>query len=621
MYEYTRDRVRRDTYNGQTPTISQTSFNANWPMAMVIDEGYTPPPTAVTSTAVTRVSGAMRLDVMGARWAVEDSLNVFLGTPDTITIRLNSRSGPSIDGSMLTWGSSSPTVATVNDLGMVEAQAPGLTTISAEYYSERRVEVTVRVFPRPMQVEFTPRRDTIPMVWGDQVRLAAAVELETGQVVRGLLPKFEVIDTLILSMARDPENRLIDGQFSALREGMATIVGSLGGRSWRWVFDVRPPDLQIYDLPSLLLPAQLVDARARYTRPDGSVLREALGVVWESSDTSVVDVQLDGIVTRRPGRARLFAAVGTSRDSIDIAVMGDLLMSAERSNESGLFSYSLSQGDFVPLLADEFGGLQPALSPDGSSIAFVAEREGDRGPRVYLMRSDGSDVRRLVPEKSRGFLSLGSYYEDKPAWSRDGTRLYFGSNRDGNNDIYSISADGNEYQLQRVIREGTMDRDVAVSDAGPTIAFERVRNPSDSDIILYQGEGTEEVNITASRARFGGRPGSVRESKPTFVPGSNRILLVEEGFDETGGEALLLFDLGSMAAVTRLVPPRDGSEILYAVSPTGDRVAYQQRPRGQAGDGRVVVIDLEGSPRQVVSLPAGVRLQSLAWGADGLPAN
>jgi serine/threonine protein kinase/Tol biopolymer transport system component len=71
-----------------------------------------------------------------------------------------------------------------------------------------------------------------------------------------------------------------------------------------------------------------------------------------------------------------------------------------------LFARSVDGGEAVNLTADApADDTQPAFSPDGRAIAFRSERDGGG---LYVMRSDGSGVRRLAD------------FGYNPAWSPDG---------------------------------------------------------------------------------------------------------------------------------------------------------------------------------------------------------
>jgi Tol biopolymer transport system component len=80
----------------------------------------------------------------------------------------------------------------------------------------------------------------------------------------------------------------------------------------------------------------------------------------------------------------------------------------------------------------------PAWSPDGSKIVFVSNREENKAHfsndenDVYIMNPDGSGQTNLTTSSANDYF---------PRWSSDG-QIAFVSFRDGNAEIYIMSADG-----------------------------------------------------------------------------------------------------------------------------------------------------------------------------------
>jgi TolB protein len=76
------------------------------------------------------------------------------------------------------------------------------------------------------------------------------------------------------------------------------------------------------------------------------------------------------------------------------------------------------------------------------------------------MKSDGSDVRRLTDHPKMDYW---------PAWSPDGKRIAFTSNRDGNYEIYVVQADGSG--PRNVSKHPASDNYATWSPDGARLAF------------------------------------------------------------------------------------------------------------------------------------------------------
>lgn len=152
------------------------------------------------------------------------------------------------------------------------------------------------------------------------------------------------------------------------------------------------------------------------------------------------------------------------------------------------------------LTTDPATDATPAWSPDGARIAFASDRTGTW--EIFLMNADGSDQVQLTATGS----SSG------PAWSPDGTRIAFTSYRDGNGEIYVINVDGTGLQ--------NLTNDPLQDDAGPAwspdgtkIAFSKgpyVVGEEGSKIFLMNADGSDQRLLTADP--------SVTDVSPAWSP-------------------------------------------------------------------------------------------------------
>ncbi|MDI6767312.1 MAG: S9 family peptidase, partial [Bacteroidota bacterium] len=85
------------------------------------------------------------------------------------------------------------------------------------------------------------------------------------------------------------------------------------------------------------------------------------------------------------------------------------------------------------------GVAEPQLSPDGKKIAFVVTEnfleQGKSNQDVYVMNSDGSDIKNLTNHPS---------VDNHPRWLSDGKSIMFVSTRENGPQAWRISVDGGE---------------------------------------------------------------------------------------------------------------------------------------------------------------------------------
>jgi Tol biopolymer transport system component len=139
---------------------------------------------------------------------------------------------------------------------------------------------------------------------------------------------------------------------------------------------------------------------------------------------------------------------------------------------------------------------RPAWSPDGTRIPFQSNRDGNN--EIYVMNADGSNPVRLT---------FDNHPDQEPDWSPDGNKIVFDSNRDGNLEIWVMNADGTD-EMQLTNTEGCVrNLDPAWSPDGRKIAFDSDRDfPTDDcsqpergirQVWVMNADGTNQVSLTS----------------------------------------------------------------------------------------------------------------------------
>jgi dipeptidyl aminopeptidase/acylaminoacyl peptidase len=132
-------------------------------------------------------------------------------------------------------------------------------------------------------------------------------------------------------------------------------------------------------------------------------------------------------------------------------------------------------------------------------IAFQSDVGGSY--EIYTMNRNGEKIKKLTTNRAP---------DEDPAFSPDGKRIVFRSNRDGNSDIYKMNADRTKRtRLVRLTTNPADDEDPAFSPDDKRIAFESDRE-GNSDIYKMTVKGRKLVQLTSDPATTFGADWAVR---------------------------------------------------------------------------------------------------------------
>ncbi|HEV2388023.1 MAG TPA: S9 family peptidase [Candidatus Acidoferrales bacterium] len=239
------------------------------------------------------------------------------------------------------------------------------------------------------------------------------------------------------------------------------------------------------------------------------------------------------------------AAFNWTKDGNSLIFSANLHPDGEYKPDADVYQLSLADGSYQPL-THRFGpDNSPALSPDGSTIAYTGYDEryqGHQTSHLYLMNRDGSNPRMVMADFDRDI--------QQPRWAADGSGIYFlyedrgdtklafattsgdrrilashlGSN-DTSYDIgqaYSAAANGN-FAVAYTLPD--LPGSIAAGNASRPESLKVIANPNQNYLAHKRLGKTEEFTYDSS---FDRKPmqGWVIEP-PDFQPGHKYPLILE----------------------------------------------------------------------------------------------
>jgi TolB protein len=191
-----------------------------------------------------------------------------------------------------------------------------------------------------------------------------------------------------------------------------------------------------------------------------------------------------------------------------VAAGSELLITSIRTGNTQVFAVDLIFGDMRNLTRHpQSENRYPIWSPDGSKVVFTSDRDVPQTWNLYLMDSDGQNVRRITDIAKQGIC----YF---PTWTRD--LIYFGyASGDGKEAVIaSVRPDGSDY---RIIGPG---RDPAVSPDGNTIAFTQ-HTGQGYCVFTMNADGSHIRQLTTHENRIGA-------VTPAWSPDGRKLLYSDE---------------------------------------------------------------------------------------------
>jgi uncharacterized protein YjdB len=491
--------------------------------------------------------------VQQAEFAIREAgpLKMSPGDVDTLHVVVPSQSGRSVNPLALQWSSSDPNVARVSLTGAVTAAGPGRATLTVNgLLQAKTIDLQVHKVVEVLIVRPKASADVNLPLTATQKFEAQALAANSEAVPEAPL-RWSVGDTAIASF--DITNGILTGK--RLGRTQLMVRGPGLGLMVSWNVSVVAGNVRL-SAPRLgLKPGARYTIHADFTDSAGTVLAPA-NVTWASDNADVAAVGEDGTVEASGyGHAKITATAPGGKTAVsDVFVQGEILVASSRKGRFQLYAVDRSNlADLRKVSADTALEGAPAFSPDGSRIAYVSNRDGN--PEIYAMDADGRSVTRLTTDPQA---------DDQPSFTPDGRQIVFQSARvAGRPQIFIMNADGSG--VQQLTRDSAPCLSPTVSPDGQTIAYVATRDKG-YHIWLMGRDGSNPRAFTR---------GTQRETQPRFLKDGGLAYLVERKDQATNHivEQVVRADLA-----TGSVAPLTGTDLAitdFAVSSAGDLLALE----------------------------------------------
>ena len=283
-------------------------------------------------------------------------------------------------------------------------------------------------------------------------------------------------------------------------------------------------------------------------------------------------------------------------EGADLQSVGELMQGFEPLVQQQKFSEAEALVNrALKLLGESMAADERAASGESSLIAYGA-RDSDGRQQIFVVKLDGAGERHLTQEGKQNY---------SPAWSQDGKRLAWVSDRSGNPQIWVMDADGSS--PVQLTTEGENIAPTWSAD-GKRLAFVSNRT-GHSEIWVTEADGRNQKQLTTTGA-------GIIDTGPAWSPDGRRVAFTST---RSGNPAIWVMnsDGGHMTQLTTRYGDRYPDSEDPTWSPDGTKVAFWSGQAGK-GYGNIWIIDEDGTnPRRLTDLPLPLNCNEPGWSPDG----
>ncbi|MBN1967070.1 MAG: PD40 domain-containing protein [Anaerolineae bacterium] len=254
-----------------------------------------------------------------------------------------------------------------------------------------------------------------------------------------------------------------------------------------------------------------------------------------------------------------------------------LIFFAERNGgDAELYWLDLDSGLEQPLTDNSADDSYPAVSPDGAWLAFVSSRDGDSEIYVMDLSCLGNGSAAGVAAACAGMTTQLTFNETEdrtPAWTPDGETIIYSADVDGDGEhnLFRMTADGRD--VTRLTNSDTSDRHPSVSPDGRYVLF-HAWIPGEPETGRIRRLDLETGNIVTLIDNEGA------DWSPVYSPDGRRIVFIRRGEGDAavwvanadGRAPLAVYDSSGYDWGAAWSP--DGGVLAFTSNATGDYEIY-----------------------------------------------